>query len=461
MENTKRRGSGKYRVAGLVLTALVLSACSQQDAKTEDERNPGIANIETESSYEEPESREASVDDDFQAYGAEQSAQNNMTASTSDASDEISGGSQTGQDNPAESTPVTNGLSQPAYIGDWKVVDYCYPQAPCGLSQEEVDDLIGSELTYAVDSFRFNHKVIQSEVFGYEFSFYDSLEEYNQSYNVSVDSWFADGDMGMVKCGYLALEEDIFGNCFTWMEEQPDKMLINYYGVIFLAVNEEPQVGPAIGSSRDKAYLEALGDLLFYNQLPIGQEAEDISVTVHFAIQDIDGDGRDELLIDYQGSMMATIQEMVYDYDESKKELYREIRDFPDILFYANGFARADWSHNHTRSDFWPYNLYWYDSGADQYELAYVVTAWDKELSETDSEGNSFPNEADISGTGRVYLIEDQRTGEVLKPMDVTEYDKWYADLMGESAPEEITIGWQLLDEVNLNHLQSRKSSGV
>ena len=218
------------------------------------------------------------------------------------------------------------------------------------------------------------------------------------------------------------------------------------------AGNEGQSESPAVGSPCDNAYLEALQNLLFYQQLPLGQEAENIPVTVYFAIQDIDGDGREELLIDYQGSVMASIQEMVYDYDESKGELYREIWDFPDIMYMSNGYARSDWSHNHTRSDFWPYNLYRYNSSTDQYELTFIVTAWDKELSETDAQGNSFPDAVDASNAGRVYMIEDGLTGEISAPMDTADYEKWYADTLGEYANDPTVVEWQLLAEENLRN---------
>lgn len=426
---------GKYGATGLFMMVLALGACGQQDVQPESGRELGIPTTGQESPTDGPESEESTG----------QSLEESTPASTPGVGDE-------GQD---------GSLSQPTYIGSWRVTDYCYPSTPCGLSQLEVDVLLGSELTYAPESFTCNQRVVESEGFGYEFSFYDSLAEYEQDYNVSVSGWFAGGDMGMVKSGYPTIEEGIFGNHFSYMEEQPDKILINYYGVVFLAAREQASDGSAAVSPRDRAYGEALSNLLLYNQLPLGQDSGDMPEAVYFAIQDIDGDGREELLINYGGSMMATIQEMVYDYDGGKGELYREIWDFPDIKFYVSGYARSDMSHNHTRSDFWPYHLYRYDSGTDQYELAFTVTAWDKELSETDSDGNSFPDEKDVSGTGRVYLTTDCGTEETWEPMDVTEYDQWYAGLIGEDGAAELVIEWQLLDEVNLKSLLVRLNGGT
>lgn len=423
----------KYGIAGLIIIALALSACGQQSVQPIDVQSLSIPIAEAENSVDEPGSEKDPVTGDLSAPSVVQSPEDNIPE--------------------ADYEEQSSSLSQPEYIGSWKVTDYRYPSTPCGLSQLEVDALIGSELTYASKSFTCNQRVIESEEVGYEFAFYDSLEEYEQDFRVSVSDWFAGGDVGMIKSGYLTIMEDIFGNNFIFMDEQPDKMMINYYGVLFLAVRQQPLAGSTADSPRDSAYKEVLNNLLYDYQLPLGQEAEKIPVTVYFAIQDVDGDGREELLIDYQGSIMATIQEMVYDFDESKGELYREIWDFPDIQFYAGGYARSDMSHNHTRSDFWPYNLYRYNSGTDRYELAFVVTAWDKALVETDAAGNPFPDAVDVSGTGRVFMIEDGGTGQVLGPMDTADYEKWYSDTLGKYAENDTAVVWQLLTEENLKNL--------
>ena len=490
----------RYGAAGLVMMALALGACGQQGVQPESGQELGIplagAGSEEGSGTG---SVEGSGAGSLSAAGTAQPSEGSAAADIPGAGNGVAGGSPAGSTSagpntgnaaqsgsPAGSTsagpntgnavqsgspessisvgalgagngtaggsPADSGLLQPTYIGSWKVTEYCYPSTPCGLSQLEVDVLIGSELVYALESFTCNRKVVESEGFGYEFSFDDSLEEYEKNHSVSVSGWFAGEAAGKVKTGYLTIDEGILGDQFSYMEEQPDKMLICYYGVVFLAVREQTSAALPAESSRDSAYREALNNLLLYNQLPLGQEA-DIPQTVSFAIQDIDGDGREELLLNYQGSIMAAIQEMVYDYNESKGELYREIWDFPDIKFYGSGYALAEWSHNQTLSEFWPYNLYRYNSGTDQYEPVYAVTAWDKALSETDASGNPFPDAADVSGAGRVYMIEDSATGQISGPMDTADYEKWYSDTLGKYVRDNTVVVWQLLTEENLRNL--------
>lgn len=419
MEKKSRK---RYIAAGLIVLALSLGACGQPGASSESEQEFGLAIAGAE--------------------GPAGGTENVGDPGTGSSSADVPGAGNEGQG---------GGILQPTYIGSWKVTEYCYPSTPCGLSQLEVDVLIGSELIYTSESFSCNQRVVESDGFGYEFSFYDSLAEFEQDYKVSVNKWFEGGDTGLVKSGFLTIEEGIFGDNFSYMEEQPDKMLICYYGVVFLAVREQASTVPATQSSRDSAYREALNNLLLYNQLPLGQDS-DIPQTVYFAIQDIDGDGREELLINYEGTMMAATQEMVYDYDENKGVLYREIWDFPEIMFYGNGYARSDMSHNHTWSEFWPYNLYRYNVGTDQYELAYVVTAWDKALVKADADGNPFPDAVDVSGTGRVFMIEDSAAGQVLGPMDTADYEKWYSGTLGEYARNNTVVVWRLLAEENLRN---------
>ena len=441
----------KYGAAGIVAAALALGACGQQDAPPESVQSIGIPLVGTDSSANE--SGNLSVSETVQSSSEDSTQASAPDAGSKEPESSQADGSQ--QAAPADEGGSSEGsaLSQPVYIGNWEVTDYCYPSTPCGLSQLEVDALIGSELIYTPENFTCNRRVMEGDGFGYEFGFYDSLAEYEQNYSISVSSWFAGGDIGMVKCGYVTIEERIFGDNFVFMDEQPDKLLIHYYGVVFLAVREQAPAGLAAVTPRNNAYKDALNNLLLNYQLPLGEDGTGISETVYFAIQDIDGDGREELIINYQGSIMARIQEMVYDYDESKEELYREIWDFPDIQFYANGYARSDRSHNHSRSDFWPYNLYRYNSGTDQYELAYVVTAWDKELSETDAEGNLFPDAVDVSGMGRVYMVEDSAAGQASEPMDTADYEKWYGDKLGEYVKNNTVVVWQLLTEENLGNL--------
>lgn len=94
----------------------------------------------------------------------------------------------------------------------------------------------------------------------------------------------------------------------------------------------------------------------------------------HFAVTDIDGDGREELIVSYLNASMAGMKEMIYDYDPVLGELKRELTEFPALTYYDNGIIKAEASHNHTCGiDFWPFGLYRYAPESDTYvRIGYV-----------------------------------------------------------------------------------------
>ena len=82
-----------------------------------------------------------------------------------------------------------------------------------------------------------------------------------------------------------------------------------------------------------------------------------------FAVTDIDGDGREELIISYANASMAGMFEVIYDYDPKTEQLRQEFLQFPSIAYFDNGVISAQASHNHSRGmDFWPIDLYRYQA---------------------------------------------------------------------------------------------------
>lgn len=165
-----------------------------------------------------------------------------------------------------------------------------------------------------------------------------------------------------------------------------------------------------------------------------------------FAVADIDGDGREELIVCYDNAIMAGMMEIIYDYDPVLGELKREFTQWPMLTYYDNGMIKAEASHNHTHGEFWPFALYQYEVESDSYkQIAYVHT-WDKEISD-EYEGQPFPEELDTDGDGTLFNISEGEESSYeyedykFNQMD---YEKWYGGIM--DGAQEIIIPYQPLE---------------
>ena len=205
------------------------------------------------------------------------------------------------------------------------------------------------------------------------------------------------------------------------------------------------------------AYHSVLYDIYFNHLFPdeksYGFLADaDISEN-EFAICDVDQDGSQELLITYTTTDEAGKTEFIYDFVSALDTVREEFLEYPLLTFYDNGYIEAGWSQRQGLSgaDFQPYTLYQYDSGSDTYVAAAQVDAWERSVSETDEEGNGFPEEIDAGGAGIVYYItpDGEEPGE---PVDQAEYEAWTASWRGEA--REMEIPWMKLTEENINMLK-------
>lgn len=148
-----------------------------------------------------------------------------------------------------------------------------------------------------------------------------------------------------------------------------------------------------------------------------------------FAISDVDSDGVPELVLHLVTAPMAGMLEGIYQYDPQTKELKEELLGFTSAEYYEGGLLKMWWSHNQglAGDSFWPYTIFEYDTESGTYEFTANVDAWDKTLSETDYEGNTYPEDVDKEGAGIVYLItekgEDDKNQETV--MDKKTFEAW------------------------------------
>lgn len=166
----------------------------------------------------------------------------------------------------------------------------------------------------------------------------------------------------------------------------------------------------------------------------------------HFAVTDIDGDGREELIVSYVNATMAGMEEIIYDYDPVLGKLKRELTQWPALTYYDNGIIKAEASHNHTHGEFWPFALYQYEAESDSYQQIAYVHTWDKEISDV-YEDQPFPDELDTDGDGTLFNISEgaEATYEYEDyKYNQADFEEWYNGMM--KGAKEISIEYQPLE---------------
>ena len=200
-------------------------------------------------------------------------------------------------------------------------------------------------------------------------------------------------------------------------------------------------------------YGNELYSFKFLNRLPDGGEIfpEDWFGSIEdnrFAVCDVDGDGREELLFSLDNSYVAGMRTMVYCWDESK--LKEELCAFPVPTFYEQGWVQDFASHNQTFGEAWPYTLLRYNPETQEYDVVASVYSWDRSMSETDYDGSPFPAAVDADGSGTVFCLTE---GDTTRWIDDTEYLVWEQERFG-SLPE-ITVPWLAFTDENISSLLS------
>ena len=219
----------------------------------------------------------------------------------------------------------------------------------------------------------------------------------------------------------------------------------------------QPAEPAAPNSATRSAYVETLEDLFYRSILPDGGEAifEDMSENT-FALADVDGDGREELVLLTQPNIYAGYQGYILDYDQNAGSVYIQFESTPGFTFYRNGALRVDDHHaqGSWTSTFWPHSLYTYQPDTDSYELAGHVDAWEKEISDINPDNlPPFPTEKDVSGAGILYYIEGASRGD---EVDQSVYLEWLEPILGDAQPLELE--YLPLTEENISRIKAGPS---
>ena len=211
-----------------------------------------------------------------------------------------------------------------------------------------------------------------------------------------------------------------------------------------------------MGPEQIQAYWTVLTDIHNYQIFPggrdLGYDGWPMSDN-RFALGDVDGDGSVELIIIYSTTSSAGQAHIIYDYDASTGGVREQFIEYPAVVYFDNGILKVDASHNHTLSGkIWPYTLYQYNAESDSYDVIAQVEAWDKEIRDTDYEGNAFLDDVDADGDGTIYyIIETAEYGNRV-PVDGEEYDRWYESYRNGSGT--ISIPYIALTTENISMLK-------
>ena len=142
-----------------------------------------------------------------------------------------------------------------------------------------------------------------------------------------------------------------------------------------LSDRREPAAPPAVDadSQARAAYTVVLEDMLWRDILPDGTQVSEKSMSGYmfentFAIADVDGDGREELVIRFTTALAAGYRSWVLDYDQSTDSVRIQYEGSPSLTFYTNGAMAENDSHaqGSWTADFWPHTLYTYRPEADR-----------------------------------------------------------------------------------------------
>lgn len=216
---------------------LNLSGCKEQDKAEEREKlqtNAIVLNDEKTAAEQETETTEicleptedASRTETAQAVAtqAETSQAETSQAETTQAAADQEEGTQreadSGKANQAEFLPSS-------FYGVWKVKDY-QPCSVSALSQQEIQGLLKEQVAYYEDRFLQNGALIETENFGYEFSFL-TLDEIMDGYRVDLSDWQEENTE--LAEGTISDLNECFGKYFFTAGQ--DNLWVYYEGVFF------------------------------------------------------------------------------------------------------------------------------------------------------------------------------------------------------------------------------------
>ena len=211
------------------------------------------------------------------------------------------------------------------------------------------------------------------------------------------------------------------------------------------------------GAETRAAFAQVLRNLTGSGILPDGTQLEPWALPADFsensfAVADVDGDGKEELILYFVTSDTAGMQGAILGYDQDRAEVHIQLIGFPSMEFYENGAVKVLYSHNQIGGALWPYTLYTYQPQGDIYQPEAIVYSWEKRIHPTNDAGQPFPDQLDRSKTGVIYYVEPDGWDDS-NPMDQEDYLTWEAEALEGSA--QLTLPFVPLTEENIAALEA------
>ncbi len=203
------------------------------------------------------------------------------------------------------------------------------------------------------------------------------------------------------------------------------------------------------------AYQFALQQISFEHVYPDGTDTGFDSTCGYiednfFAIQDVTGDDRKELIVRFVTAPEAGKQETVFTFNPGKNTVGKLLTISPEGVYYDNSIVKENWARGSglCAAEYWPYNLYRFNEATGSYELFAEVNMWSKSVTMVDYKGDTYPEEIDTEKAGTVFIVSYLG---VTKTISKSDYEAWLAEILGDAQPLELS--YRNMSEKNIENL--------
>lgn len=159
-----------------------------------------------------------------------------------------------------------------------------------------------------------------------------------------------------------------------------------------------------------------------------------------FAIADVTGDGKDDLIVSFNNTFTAAMHTKIYSYNEAQNSA--EELAIVSVLcdFYTGGLITSYANHNQSPGDLWPGSVVKFNG--QSFEKIASFWNWNIDYQKTD-----FPYYADKDGDGVVYYFGLEDT-----PIDKAAYEAKKAAVY--DGHTQLSMNWQSITPENINNIR-------